>query len=69
MSAASASKDRIVCRLSDSRAKLGISRRTVYRRAAEGRLTLKKDGGCTIIVIDDAGAYFDALPTVTPRNP
>ena len=43
-------------------AALGISRRSIYRAAEKGQITLLKMGRTTLVVTDSALAFIDNLP-------
>ena len=45
----------------------GLSRSAIYRAAADGKITLVKQGARTLIVSETALAYIASLPTFTPR--
>jgi hypothetical protein len=49
-------------RLDEAVAATGLSRRTLYTRALEGKLRMKKDGKITLILRDDLQAFLDNLP-------
>ena len=43
----------------------GTSRSTLYLRAQQGHIKLKKHGGRTLVVMQSAIAYFGDLPEIT----
>jgi hypothetical protein len=43
---------------------LGTSRSTLYRRAREGCIVLKKHRGRTVVCVESAVAFFNSLPLV-----
>jgi excisionase family DNA binding protein len=53
--------------ISEAAKALGICRTNVYREIKEGRLTAKKSGRRTLIPIEAAQAWRDALPAMAPR--
>jgi hypothetical protein len=42
----------------------GTSRSTLYRRAREGHIVLKKHRGRTVLVVASAVEFFESLPDV-----
>jgi hypothetical protein len=47
----------------------GLSRSTLYRLAAEGRITLRKAGRTTLVDIASVRAFLAGLPRATIRPP
>ena len=45
-----------------ARPKGPIARATIYKHASEGRLTLRKVGGATVILADDWKRYLEGKP-------
>ena len=53
---------KLAYRLEEAAEATGLSRETLYRRIAEGKLTAKKDGRLTVIEADEIRRYLSALP-------
>lgn len=49
-------------RLKDAITYSGLSRSSIYRKAAEGRLVLMKDGKSTLVLGEPLRALIDELP-------
>jgi len=55
-------------RLDEATAATGIGRTTLYRRAKEGKLLMRRDGGNTIILRTDLLSFLEALPAAVIRG-
>ena len=52
-------------RINEAAKATGLSRRTLYNRAREGKLTMRKDGNITIITRAELERYLNSIPPVT----
>ena len=44
----------------------GLSRSAIYRAAADGKITLLKNGKSTLVVMSTVRSFLASLPTLTP---
>ncbi len=58
----------LMLKLRDAPTMLGMSRSSIYRAAAAGRIKLVKNGRITLIEMKSARQYLDSLPTLTPKS-
>lgn len=55
---------KLAYRLDEAEAATGLSRSTLYNRARDGKLTMKKDGNTTLILRSELQRFLDAMDKV-----
>jgi predicted site-specific integrase-resolvase len=53
-------------RLRDAARMAGVSRATLYRAAGDGKVTIRKAKGRSVILAKDLQAWLESLPTMGP---
>jgi excisionase family DNA binding protein len=60
-------ENRFCARISYAAEISGLSEATLYRLLAEGRITAKKSGRSTLILVDSLRAHIESLPRAVYR--
>lgn len=59
----------ILVSVKDACTMVSCSRPTLYKHMREGRITAKRDGGRTKILVSSLKAFGEALPDMMPTQP
>ncbi|MBV9549815.1 MAG: helix-turn-helix domain-containing protein [Alphaproteobacteria bacterium] len=59
---------KLAYRLDEAAAATGIGRSTLYRRARQGKLKMKRDGGNTVILREELKRFLSELPDAEIRQ-
>lgn len=59
----------ILVSVNDACAMISCSRPTLYKHMREGRITAKRDGGRTKILVSSLREFGEALPDMMPTQP